>query len=86
MWQLTPPYKAHLYICFTANKCSHKYELIVGMSISEIERVGVRRSRFDRSNLLIQTMSVQILLISFDCGVSNVIAGGRQAAGREQRQ
>lgn len=35
MWQLTPPYKARWYICFTANKCSHKYDLIVGMGISE---------------------------------------------------
>lgn len=47
MWQLTPPYKAHLYICFTANKCSHKYDLIVGMNISEMERADVRRSQFD---------------------------------------
>lgn len=47
MWQLTPPYKAHWYICFTANKCSHKYDLIVGMNISEMERVEVRRSLFD---------------------------------------
>ena len=37
MWQLTPPYKADLYICFTANKCSHKYDLIVGMNIKEMK-------------------------------------------------
>lgn len=47
MWQLTPPYKAHWYICFTANKCSHKYDLIAGMDISEAQRADVRRSLFD---------------------------------------
>lgn len=47
MWQLTPPYKAHWYICFTANKCSHKYDLIAGMDISEARKADVRRSLFD---------------------------------------
>lgn len=47
MWQLTPPYEAHWYICLTANKCSHKYDLIAGMDISEAKRADVRRSLFD---------------------------------------
>lgn len=48
MWQLTPSYKAHWYICFTANKCSHKYDFIAGMDISEAQRVDARRSLFDQ--------------------------------------